>query len=63
MIDDALLGDFDYVADGDHLYADVDYYRKHPHRVELRPVVPRRQCNAETVAPVALTAAGERARA
>ena len=31
MIDDMLVGDFDYVRDGDELYADVDYYRKHPH--------------------------------
>lgn len=31
MIDDMLVGDFDYVLDGDELYADVDYYRKHPH--------------------------------
>ena len=31
LIDDMLVGDFDYVCDGDKLYADVDYYRKHPH--------------------------------
>lgn len=31
MIDDMLVGDFDYILDGDDLYADVDYYRKHPH--------------------------------
>lgn len=29
MIDDMLVGDFDYILDGDELYADVDYYRKH----------------------------------
>lgn len=26
-----LVGDFYYIVDGDHVYADVDYYRKHPH--------------------------------
>lgn len=31
LIDDMLVGDFDYVLDGDELYADVDYYRRHPH--------------------------------
>lgn len=31
LIDDMLLGDFDYILDGDELYADVDYYRTHPH--------------------------------
>jgi hypothetical protein len=31
LIDDMLVGDFDYILDGDELYADVDYYRKHPH--------------------------------
>ena len=31
LIDDMLVGDFDYVLDGDELYADVDYYRTHPH--------------------------------
>jgi hypothetical protein len=31
LIDDMLVGDFDYVLAGDELYADVDYYRTHPH--------------------------------
>ena len=31
LIDDLLIGDFDYVLDGERLYADVDYYRDHPH--------------------------------
>ncbi|HWD70575.1 MAG TPA: hypothetical protein VG293_10285 [Solirubrobacteraceae bacterium] len=31
LIDDMLVGDFDYILDGDELYADVDYYRRHPH--------------------------------
>ncbi len=31
LIDDMLVGDFDYILDGDELYADVDYFRKHPH--------------------------------
>jgi hypothetical protein len=31
LIDDMLVGDFDYILDGDELYSDVDYYRKHPH--------------------------------
>jgi hypothetical protein len=31
MIDDMLVGDFDYILDGEELYADVDYFRKHPH--------------------------------
>ena len=34
LIDDMLVGDFDYVLDGDELYADVDYYRKHPHHAD-----------------------------
>jgi hypothetical protein len=31
LIDDMLVGDFDYILDGDQLYADVDYYRTHAH--------------------------------
>jgi hypothetical protein len=31
LIDDMLVGDFDYIVDGEELYADVDYYRTHPH--------------------------------
>ncbi len=31
LIDDMLVGDFDYILDGDELYADVDYYRRHQH--------------------------------
>jgi len=31
LIDDMLVGDFDYILDGDQLYADVDYFHKHPH--------------------------------
>lgn len=31
LIDDMLVGDFDYYLVGDELLADVDYYRKHPH--------------------------------
>jgi hypothetical protein len=31
LIDDMLVGDFDYILDGDELYADVDYYRTHAH--------------------------------
>lgn len=31
LVDDMLVGDFDYILDGDELYADVDYFRKHPH--------------------------------
>ena len=38
LIDDILVGDFDYILDGDELYADVDYFRKHPHHgPEQRP--------------------------
>jgi|SRR5579863_1236971 len=33
LIDDMLVGDFDYILDGEDLYADVDYFRKHPHHV------------------------------
>jgi hypothetical protein len=33
LIDDMLVGDFDYILDGEDLYADVDYYREHPHHV------------------------------
>jgi hypothetical protein len=33
LVDDMLVGDFNYVLDGDQLYADVDYFRKHPHHV------------------------------
>ena len=32
LIDDMLAGDFDYIADGESIYADVDYSREHPHR-------------------------------
>lgn len=34
LIDDMLVGDFDYILDGDELYADVDYFRKHPHHAD-----------------------------
>ncbi len=34
LIDDMLVGDFEYILDGDDLYADVDYYRTHPHHTE-----------------------------
>ena len=34
LIDDMLVGDFDYILDGGELYADVDYYRKHPHHAD-----------------------------
>jgi hypothetical protein len=34
LIDDMLVGDFDYILDGDELYADVDYYRTHPHHAD-----------------------------
>jgi hypothetical protein len=27
LIDDMLIGDYDYVIDGEHIYADVDYER------------------------------------
>lgn len=33
LIDDMLVGDFDYILDGEELFADVDYFRKHPHHV------------------------------
>jgi hypothetical protein len=26
-----LVGDFDYIRDGDQIYADIDYFRAHPH--------------------------------
>jgi len=42
VIDDMLVGDFEYVEDHTGLYADIDYYREHPHRVELRPAIARR---------------------
>jgi hypothetical protein len=28
LIDDMLIGDYDYVIDGEHVYADVDYERR-----------------------------------
>jgi hypothetical protein len=31
LIDDMLVGDFDFIVDGDEIYADVDYFRTHPH--------------------------------
>jgi hypothetical protein len=57
VIDEMLVGDFDYVEDESGLYADVDYDRTQPRpgRVELRSPRVRRQCNAP--APSALTAA------
>ena len=33
LIDDMLVGDYDYILDGEELYADIDYYRRHPHHV------------------------------
>ncbi len=46
IIDDMLLGDFDYIEDETGLYADIDYYRLHPHRGEFTIALPRRGCNA-----------------
>jgi hypothetical protein len=55
VIDEMLVGDFDFVEDESGIYADVDYDRKHPCRIELRTAIVRRQCNAP--APAALTPA------
>ena len=60
VIDEMLIGDFDFVEDESGLYADVDYDRIHPRRLELRAPIPRRPCNAP--APAALTAAACRER-
>jgi len=35
LIDEMLVGDFDYIFDDDHVYADVDYHRAHPHHEAL----------------------------
>jgi hypothetical protein len=42
VIDEMLLGDFDYIEDSTGLYADVDYYRAHPHRRPIRITHDRR---------------------
>jgi len=34
LLDDMLVGDFDYIIDGDEIYADVDYFRTHPHHAD-----------------------------
>lgn len=31
LLDDMLVGDFEYVVHAAKLYADVDYFREHPH--------------------------------
>jgi hypothetical protein len=31
LIDEMLVGDFDYIFDDGRVYADVDYHRAHPH--------------------------------
>ena len=28
LIDDMLVGDYDYAVDGEHIYADIDYQRR-----------------------------------
>jgi hypothetical protein len=35
LIDDMLVGDFDYIFDDGRIYADVDYHRAHPHQAAL----------------------------
>ncbi|HTW12847.1 MAG TPA: hypothetical protein VME01_08895 [Solirubrobacteraceae bacterium] len=56
-IDDMLVGDFDYILDGGNVYADVDYYREHPHRVVTQvPVTRRPSCVGSAGGPC--TAAG-----
>ena len=35
LIDDMLLGDFQYIAEGGDVYADVDYDRLRPHAAPL----------------------------
>jgi hypothetical protein len=41
LVDDMLLGDFDYIVDGDEVYADVDYDRlTHECGGRVRPPAP-----------------------
>jgi hypothetical protein len=54
-IDEMLVGDFDFIEDESGLYADVDYDRIHPCRLELNIPIVRRRCNI--AAPSALTPA------
>jgi hypothetical protein len=61
VIDEMLVGDFDFIEDESGLYADVDYDRIHPCRLELRTPIVRRQCNA-VPAPTALTPAASARR-
>jgi len=56
VIDEMLVGDFDFIEDESGLYADVDYDRNHPCRPELRFPIVRRQCNI-AAQPSALTPA------
>jgi hypothetical protein len=55
VIDEMLVGDFDFIEDESGLYADVDYERLHPRQLELRAPIVRRPCNIP--APAALTSA------
>ena len=56
VIDEMLVGDFDFIEDESGIYADVDYDRIHPRRLEIRTPIVRRPCNAAP-APAALTPA------
>jgi len=42
-IDDMLIGDFDYVVDGERLFADIDYERRRLERAAPQAAVARRR--------------------
>lgn len=55
LIDDMLLGDYDYVVDGEHVYADVDYNRKCASERPALGVAQRRGGTVPPVEPVCAT--------
>ncbi len=69
VIDDMLLGDFEYVEAGTQLYADIDYQRRyganprfanHHHREWLTSRIERRPDPAECANTAPSTACGRR---
>jgi hypothetical protein len=59
-VDQLLIGDFDFIQDESGIYADVDYDRIHPCRLELRAPIVRRQCSAAAPTPLTSAAAARR---
>ena len=54
LVDEMLIGDFDYIVEGDELYADIDYERLASEcgaRVRLAPALTDRDRRPGTVPP------------